>query len=101
MIISINFMIITQIFLNFNYDYLLTTEYLSLFSVLLVNIPQSVKKYKNVVKFRAKILKDNKGKSGVYLITNEINKSNYVGSSYDLAKRLGKHTNINHINNYK
>lgn len=52
-------------------------------------------------KNRAKILKENKGKSGVYLITNEINKDNYVGSSIDLAKRLGKHTNIKYINNYR
>jgi hypothetical protein len=92
--------------LSFNYDYLLSTEYLSLVSALLINsinnnIPQSVKKYSNVVKSRAEILTDNKGKSGVYLITNEINKNKYVSSSYDLAKRFGKHTNINHINNYK
>jgi hypothetical protein len=65
------------------------------------NIPQSVKKYDNAIKYRAEILKDNKGKSGVYIITNEINKKSYVGISYELAKRLGKYTNFNHINNYK
>lgn len=65
------------------------------------NIPQSVKKYNNAVKDRDEILKDNKGKSGIYLITNELNKEMYVGSSYGNPKRLRKHTIIKHINNYK
>jgi hypothetical protein len=90
----------------FNYDYLLNANYFSLVPTLLnncinKNIPEVVIKYKNAEKYRAKILKENKGKSGVYLITNEINKDIYVGISYDLAKRLGKHTNIKYINNYR
>lgn len=90
----------------FNSDNLLNVKHLSLVPTLLnisinKNIPESIKKYNNAEKDRAKILEENKSKSGIYLITNEINKDNYVGSSYDLAKRLGKHTNIKYINNYR
>jgi hypothetical protein len=101
----------SQFFLDFffNSDYLLKAENFSLTyctAALLINsknnnIPQSVKKYNNAVKDRDEILTDNKGKSGIYIITNELTKKKYVGSSYDLAKRLGKHTNIEYINKYK
>jgi hypothetical protein len=46
------------------------------------------------------LLNDNKSNSGVYLIIYEINKNNYVSSSYNLGKRLGNNTIINYINNY-
>src|SRR5271154_1839866 len=90
----------------FNYYYLLNANYFSLVPNLLnncinKNIPEVVIKYKNAEKYRAKILKENKSKSEVYLITNEINKDIYVGSSYDLAKILGKHTFIKYFNNYR
>jgi group I intron endonuclease len=45
--------------------------------------------YPNADLFKAKILKDNKNKSGIYRWTNNINNKSYVGSSINLAGKLG------------
>lgn len=46
---------------------------------------------------KAKILKENKGKSGIYLWTNKINGKRYVGSALDLRKRLLNYYNISYL----
>ena len=46
------------------------------------------------------ILKDNKGKSGIYLWKNENNGKLYVGSSQDLARRLKQYYNFNFLTKY-
>lgn len=45
-----------------------------------------------------KILKDNKGKSGIYRWVNKVNNKTYVGSRIDLTKRLRSYFNKNELN---
>lgn len=47
------------------------------------------------------ILKDNKGKSGVYKWTNLTNGKSYVGSSVNLSRRLAQYYNINILTKYR
>jgi hypothetical protein len=58
---------------------------------------KSVKKYTNLGQPSAisQVLDDNRGKSGIYLITNNINNKTYVGSSVNLSKRFLKYFNDN------
>jgi group I intron endonuclease len=52
-----------------------------------------VKVYNNLKEDRALILKDQKGKSGVYCLINKINGHTYVGSSINLASRMKNYLN--------
>ncbi len=45
-------------------------------------------KYKNVDLEKFKILQENKGKSGIYMFQNFINRQRYIGSAQDLFTRL-------------
>ena len=45
-------------------------------------------KYNNAEVDKAKILKENKHKSGIYIWKNKINGKRYIGSAVDLSKRL-------------
>lgn len=47
------------------------------------------------------MLKDNKGKSGVYKWTNLTNGKSYVGSSVNLSRRLAQYYNINILTKYR
>jgi len=47
-----------------------------------------IKSYSNLEKYKDTILKDNKGKSGIYRWNNLITKKSYVGSAICLSKRL-------------
>src|SRR5256885_7910596 len=51
------------------------------------------KKYENSDIQKFQILEENKGKSGVYLLRNLINKKTYVGSSIDLRRRFKEYFN--------
>lgn len=53
--------------------------------------------YLNPKAKKATVLKENKGKSGIYLWTNKINGKRYVGSSVDLSNRLRMYFNISYI----
>ena len=44
------------------------------------------------------ILKDNKNKSGIYILYNILNNKIYVGRSIDLRRRFMEYYNINHLN---
>lgn len=46
---------------------------------------------------KLKICLDNKGKSGIYCISNLINGKKYVGSSVDLQRRFKQYLNIKHL----
>jgi predicted GIY-YIG superfamily endonuclease len=55
------------------------------------------KVYYNADKDKLNILKDNKGKSGIYLWGNKENGKFYIGSSSDLRRRLMLYYNINFL----
>jgi hypothetical protein len=44
--------------------------------------------YNNIETQKVLILKDNKGKSGIYRLTNLINSKTYIGSAIDLTTRF-------------
>jgi group I intron endonuclease len=56
-----------------------------------------VKIYANADKNKLQILKENKGKAGVYRFTNKENGQSYVGSSTDLGRRMREYFNYNHL----
>ena len=56
-----------------------------------------VKKYTNADRDKLQILKDNKGKAGVYCWRNLINGKIYVGSSVDLGKRFSEYYSIKYL----
>jgi hypothetical protein len=43
------------------------------------------------------IFKENKGKAGVYLLTNQINGKTYIGSGVNLSKRLSYYYSQKHM----
>ena len=45
------------------------------------------------------ILRENKGKSGIYRWTDSINNYSYVGSSINISNRLSKYYSLNYLNN--
>jgi len=47
-----------------------------------------IKSYSNAEAEKAKILKENKNKSGIYMWKNIINGKQYIGSAVDLSNRL-------------
>ena len=60
-----------------------------------------VKRYSNADTDKPQILKENKGKSGVYLWRNLITGKTYVGSSVDLGNRLKQYFSYSHISSVK
>ena len=56
-----------------------------------------IKSYSNAAADKSRVLKENKGKSGVYLWTNLINGKSYIGSSDNLRRRLNNYFNTNHL----
>ena len=57
-----------------------------------------VKSYDNAELLKGIILKDNKGKSGIYRWVNNINNKTYIGSGVNLTKRLRSYFNKNELN---
>lgn len=53
--------------------------------------------YDNADTDKIDILKDNKGKSGIYRLTNKNNGKSYIGSSVNLNKRLREYFNIKYL----
>ena len=58
-----------------------------------------IKIYNNLKDDRAQILKDQKDKSGVYCLINNINGHNYVGSSINLSSRIKNYLNNAYLKN--
>ena len=54
-------------------------------------------KYKNADLDKLQILKENKGKSGVYRWTNLVNGKSYIGSSANLERRLRNYYTISYL----
>nr|ATI20190.1 ribosomal protein S3 [Juglanconis oblonga] len=55
-------------------------------------------KYSNVIENKRIILKENKGKAGVYRWVNNLNGKSYIGSSINLSVRLHNYFNIRYLN---
>ena len=58
-----------------------------------------VKKYANADQDKLQILKENKGKAGVYCWRNLINGKIYIGSSINLERRFREYYNVNSLEN--
>jgi GIY-YIG catalytic domain len=50
---------------------------------------------------KASILRENRGKSGIYMWKNKVNGKTYVGSSVDLTKRLRNYFNTSYLSDFK
>jgi len=57
----------------------------------------SIKSYSNAEVDKAKILKENKNKSGIYMWKNSINGKRYIGSSQNLKIRFMEYFNANYL----
>jgi excinuclease UvrABC nuclease subunit len=53
--------------------------------------------YSNAYIDKSNILKENRGKSGIYRWVNKLHNDSYVGSSIDLTNRLRLYYNIKHL----
>jgi group I intron endonuclease len=56
-----------------------------------------IKRYENAYDMRKDILKENKGKSGIYMLTNKLTNDIYIGQSIDISKRFKNYFNISYI----
>jgi group I intron endonuclease len=56
-----------------------------------------VKVYGDAYAMRKDILKENKGKSGIYMLTNKLTKDIYIGQSADICKRFKHYFNLSYI----
>lgn len=72
-----------------------------LYSTTSLSDSHSIKFYEDPYSTKKLIIKDNKGKSGIYKWTNKLTKDIYIGQSVDLAKRFKSYLNINYLNNRK
>nr|AMX22251.1 GIY-YIG endonuclease [Cryphonectria parasitica] len=61
----------------------------------------SVLVYSDLKSEKSLILRDNKGKSGIYMWTNKVNGKIYIGSSVDLSKRLRNYFNVSYLSDLK
>ena len=57
-----------------------------------------IKLYENAT-LKKQIIDENKNKSGIYLLTNLLNKDQYVGQSIDLGKRFTKYFTLSYLKN--
>ena len=57
-----------------------------------------IKLYDNAT-LKKQIIDENKNKSGIYLLTNLLNKDKYVGQSIDLGKRFTKYLTLSYLKN--
>ena len=57
--------------------------------------------YEDAYSMKKAILKENKGKAGIYMLTNKLTGDIYVGQSIDLRKRFIKYFSLSYINSRK
>lgn len=58
-----------------------------------------IKIYEDPFSLKQTIIKENKGKSGIYMWTNKLTSDIYVGQSKDLSKRFIKYFNFSYLKN--
>jgi len=56
-----------------------------------------IKIYENAFDMRKDILNENKGKSGIYMITNKLTNDKYIGQSIDISNRFKNYFNLSYI----
>jgi group I intron endonuclease len=56
-----------------------------------------IKTYEDAYEMRKNILKENKGKVGIYLLTNKLTSDIYIGQSIDISKRFQNYFNLSYI----
>ena len=56
-----------------------------------------IKIYEDPFSIKQTIIKENKGKSGIYMWTNKLTKDIYVGQSKDLSKRFIKYFSFSYL----
>jgi group I intron endonuclease len=56
-----------------------------------------IKFYENAFNMKKDILNENKGKSGIYMLTNKINNKIYIGQSIDISNRFKNYFNLSYI----
>lgn len=59
-----------------------------------------IKVYENALDMRKDILNENKGKSGIYLITNKITGEIYIGQSINISNRFKNYFNLSYLKRY-
>jgi len=62
-----------------------------------VKLVSPIESYNNAEASKQEVLKNNRGKSGIYRWVNNLNGKTYVGSALDLAKRLVSYYNIKEL----
>jgi group I intron endonuclease len=72
-------------------------NYTTLSDNILYNNISQVKVYADAYNMRKIILKENKGKSGIYMLTNKLTNDIYIGQSKDISKRFRNYFNISYI----
>ena len=60
--------------------------------------PHPIKIYEDPFSIKKTIIKENKGKSGIYRWTNLLSVKSYIGSSINLGRRLRLYYNFSHLN---
>jgi len=56
-----------------------------------------LKVYGDAYDMRKDILKENRGKSGIYMLTNKLTNDMYIGQSADISKRFKNYFNLSYI----
>lgn len=56
-----------------------------------------VRLYEDAFNMRKSILKENKGKSGIYMLTNKLSNHIYIGQSIDISKRFKNYFNLSYL----
>ena len=62
------------------------------------DIVPHIKVYENAFEMRKEILKENIGKSGIYMWTNNLTNDIYIGQSINLSNRLKKYFTLSYLN---
>jgi group I intron endonuclease len=61
------------------------------------NYTNYIKVYENAFDMIKDILKENKGKPGIYMLTNKLTNDIYIGQSADISKRFKNYFNLSYI----
>ena len=87
----------TDTVLNHNRTYSTLTSHSSDIQNLPNLITFPVKIYENVFHLRKDILKENKGKTGIYMWSNNLTGDVYIGQSVDISKRFKNYLNLSYV----